>query len=55
MPDQLPVLDISLPSKDVATHLVQAVSKYGFVYIKNHGLSLPPADIDAMFAMVSIL
>jgi isopenicillin N synthase-like dioxygenase len=52
MSHQLPVLDISTPDELVAKRLVDTVAKYGFVYIKNHGLSLPGLDIDDMFALV---
>jgi hypothetical protein len=50
----LPVLDISTVDKAVAKHLVETVSQYGFVYIKNNQAGIPAADIDAMFQTVSL-
>jgi isopenicillin N synthase-like dioxygenase len=54
MATQLPVLDISVPNHEIAGHLVETISQYGFVYIKNHGLDLPPQEIDDMFQLVQI-
>ena len=49
---ELPVLDISSTDKEMAFKLVESVSKYGFVYIKNNEAGIPPSDVDAMFALV---
>ena len=49
---ELPVLDISSADKEVAAKLVESVSRYGFVYIKNNEAGIPPDDVDAMFMLV---
>jgi len=48
----LPVLDISDSDYDTAKSLVDAVSTYGFVYVKNDGQTIPPDGIDSMFDLV---
>jgi hypothetical protein len=49
---ELPVLDISSTDKEMASRLVESVSKYGFVYIKNNEAGIPSGDVDAMFKLV---
>jgi len=53
--DLLPVIDISgrLPESEVADQLVDAATKYGFVYIKNEGKDIPIEAIDNLFALVT--
>jgi isopenicillin N synthase-like dioxygenase len=50
---ELPVLDISRTDNETAARLVDSVSKHGFAYIKNNSAGIPPADVDAMFKLVS--
>lgn len=52
---QIPIIDLSAPSADVAQHVLDAASTHGFLFIKNDGQTIPPADIDAMFALVICL
>ncbi|KAF2681585.1 Clavaminate synthase-like protein [Lentithecium fluviatile CBS 122367] len=50
-PSDIPVIDISSPSPDVAQQVLTAASTHGFLFIKNDGVTIPPADIDAMFQL----
>ncbi|OCK93267.1 Clavaminate synthase-like protein [Cenococcum geophilum 1.58] len=45
----IPVIDISSPSLDVAKDILEAASTYGFVFVKNHEVGIPPEDIQGMF------
>lgn len=47
--EHLPVIDILDPSPDVASQLLQAASKWGFVYIKSVGLDLESGHLDHTF------
>lgn len=47
--EHLPVIDILDPSPDVASQLLQAASKWGFVYIKSVGLDLESRHLDHTF------
>ncbi|USP81934.1 uncharacterized protein yc1106_09208 [Curvularia clavata] len=49
--NSIPVIDISNPSEEVAQQVLDAASKYGFLYIKNDGVTIPPQDIDGMFKL----
>lgn len=49
---KIPVIDISNTSKEVAQQVLDAASKYGFLYIKNDGVTISPEDIDNMFKLV---
>lgn len=51
----IPVIDISgsTPEDEVADQLVEAATKYGFVYIKNEGKDIPVKAIDNLFDLVS--
>lgn len=51
---QLPVLDVSQPGPETAKDLIEAVKNYGFVFIKNNHSEIPVADVDNMFALVSL-
>jgi hypothetical protein len=51
-PSSIPVIDISDPSPEVAQEVLDAASTHGFLFIKNDGVTVPPADIDAMFQLV---
>jgi hypothetical protein len=48
----IPVIDISSPSLDVAEDILEAASTYGFVFVKNHEVGIPPEDIQRMFDLV---
>jgi isopenicillin N synthase-like dioxygenase len=50
----LPVLDISNPDSAVAKRLVDAISTYGFVYIKNDGYNIPVDGLESMFSLVTM-
>ena len=49
----IPVIDISNPSDEVARQVLDAASTHGFLFIKNDGVTIPPQDIDDMFELVS--
>jgi len=48
----IPVIDVSQPSDDVARQVLEAASTHGFLFIKNDGVTIPPQDIDDMFKLV---
>jgi isopenicillin N synthase-like dioxygenase len=48
----IPVIDISDPSSQVAQQVLDAASTHGFLFIKNDGITIPPNDINDMFALV---
>lgn len=48
----IPVIDISQPSVGVARQVLDAASTYGFLFIKNDGVTIPPNAIDDMFRLV---
>lgn len=52
---QLPVVDISgsSPEAEIAKELVEAASRYGFVYIKSLGRDIPVEAIDNIFSLVN--
>ncbi|KAF2489761.1 oxidoreductase-like protein, partial [Lophium mytilinum] len=45
----IPVIDISSPSSETARNILNAASTFGFVFVKNHDVGIPPADIQAIF------
>ncbi|KAF2838105.1 Clavaminate synthase-like protein [Patellaria atrata CBS 101060] len=47
----IPVIDISSPTVEVAKALVNASSTYGFVFVKNNDIGIPPQDISDMFEL----
>lgn len=47
----IPVIDISQPSVGVARQVLDAASTYGFLFIKNDGVTIPPNAIDDMFRL----
>jgi len=49
---EIPVIDISNPSKECAKELVQAAATHGFIFIKLQGSGIPIHEIDEMFALV---
>jgi hypothetical protein len=49
---EIPVIDISDPTPEVAQQVLHAASTHGFLFIKNDGVTIPPADIDEMFGLV---
>lgn len=51
---ELPILDVSQPGPETAKDLIEAVRNYGFVFIKNNHSEIPVADVDEMFALVSL-
>jgi hypothetical protein len=52
---QLPVLDISNSDNETAKALVEAVTHYGFVFIKNNNAEIPPTDVTGMFDLVLLI
>jgi hypothetical protein len=50
----IPVIDISHPSPEIAQQVLDAASTHGFLFIKNDGVTIPPKDINDMFSLVSI-
>ncbi|KAF2705856.1 Clavaminate synthase-like protein [Pleomassaria siparia CBS 279.74] len=48
---EIPVIDISSPSPEIAKQVLHAASTFGFLFIKNDGITIPPTDIDAMFEL----
>jgi hypothetical protein len=51
---EIPVIDISSPSIKTAKEILDAASTHGFVFVKNHDVGIPPADIQAMFDLVGL-
>lgn len=49
----IPVIDVSKPSDEVARQVLDAASTHGFLFIKNDGVTIPQQDIDDMFKLVS--
>jgi isopenicillin N synthase-like dioxygenase len=49
----IPVIDLSNPSDETARQVLDAASTHGFLFIKNDGVTIPPADIDEMFKLAS--
>lgn len=49
----IPVIDISSSSPEIAKEVLEAASTHGFLFIKNDGATIPPRDIDHMFDLVS--
>ncbi|KAF2468947.1 Clavaminate synthase-like protein [Lindgomyces ingoldianus] len=47
----IPVIDISNPSSAVALQVLHAASTFGFLFIKNDGMTIPPKDIEDMFEL----
>jgi hypothetical protein len=52
---EIPVIDISSPSPEVAKQVLEAASTHGFLFIKNDGATIPPKDIHDMFQLVNTL
>lgn len=50
---EIPVIDISATNDNAASELVDAASKYGFVFIKNNDAGIAPGKISQMFDLVS--
>jgi hypothetical protein len=50
---EIPVIDVSSPSPSVAQEVLDAACTHGFLFIKNDGSTIPQADIDEMFNLVS--
>jgi len=51
---ELPVLDLkdtSPPDPKIAKDLIDSVSRYGFVFVKNSSGQIPPSDIDSVFQL----
>lgn len=46
---KIPTIDISSSNKNSASQLLDAASKYGFVFIENDENGIPPQDIAHMF------
>jgi hypothetical protein len=52
---EIPVIDMSNPSPEVAKQVLEAASTHGFLFIKNDGVTIPPKDIHDMFQLVNTL
>lgn len=50
---QIPVIDISNADHTTGHELVEAVAKYGFVFIRAHGTDFTSDLVDGMFGLVS--
>jgi hypothetical protein len=50
----IPVINISKPSDDVARQVLEAASTHGFLFIQNDGVTIPPEDIEDMFKLVGL-
>lgn len=48
----IPIIDISNPSPEVAQQILDAASTHGFLFIQNDGAILPVEDINYMFDLV---
>ena len=45
----IPVIDISAANVQASKQLLDAASRYGFVFVENNVAGIPPKDIDQMF------
>ena len=50
--DHLPIIDISQATPETGDQLVEAASKWGFLYIRNQGLGFDTEIIDRIFELV---
>jgi len=48
----IPVIDILPGSAEIASHLVDAAARYGFVFVKGEGLGFSSQSIDDAFSLV---
>ena len=48
----IPVIDISNVNDEVGETLVEAASKWGFVYIRSHGLDMTAETVNHVFDIV---
>ena len=53
--EHLPVVDLSDKTSRTSRQLLEAASRWGFVYIKATGLCISSSDVDRAFEMVWIL
>lgn len=49
---QIPVIDLSHATATTADGLIDAVSRYGFVFVKGEGLGFTSKILDDIFALV---
>lgn len=49
---QIPVIDLSHATASTADKLIDAVSRYGFVFVKGEGLGFTSRILDDTFALV---
>ena len=49
---QIPVIDLSHATAQTADKLIDAVSRYGFVFVKGEGLGFTSQILDDTFALV---
>ena len=47
----IPLIDISSKNKHASFQLLSAAADYGFVFIENNDLGIPPSDIDRLFEL----
>ena len=48
----IPIIDISNPSAEVAQQVLDAASTHGFLFIQNDGALLPTEHVNSMFDLV---
>lgn len=48
----IPIIDISTPTAEVAQQVLDAASTHGFLFVQNDGAILPIEDVDTMFDLV---
>ena len=53
--DHLPIIDLSQATTETGDQLVEAASKWGFLYIRNRGLGFDTEIIDRIFELVGKL
>ena len=52
---EIPIIDLGGDRDEVAKQLVHAAEAHGFIYIKNRGDNIAPADIDGAFGLVRMM
>lgn len=52
---KIPVIDISPSNPNAAHDILEAATKFGFVYVENNqAAEMPPANVAGMFNMVGL-
>ena len=52
--EHLPIIDLSQIGPETGDRLVEAASKWGFLYIRNQGLGFDTAVMDRIFGLVRL-